>query len=165
MAADQLEFAIALPEGWASIDLLDESGAELLDPSLARSLAEAGRGERGRLVMLRALLCAAGESLPVCAGLAVTMATTREPLPELSAADTLAGYKVVAVTLPVGSGLRLSRVEPTELPGRIEVLKVQYLLHTADGLLGITFTAFQGARDPAWAALFDAMAATARLDC
>ena len=68
------------------------------------------------------------------------------------------------MSLPAGQGLRVREEFPTAVGGlSVIALRVQYLLHTEDGLLTITFETPQAAETEDWEKLFDAMAETAQL--
>lgn len=163
-----VEFAIALPEGWRYVDLLAPDAAEWAGPELAATLAAArGGNPAARMLMFRSLIAYTPEGEPLTAGLTVAIAAgaapiASSPLEHLGLSDA----EVSAVTLPVGSGLRVVRVVDTPpLPeaGPIPMLSVQYVLHTAHGLLTIGFTTPQTSHPEVWEELFGAMAATAEL--
>jgi hypothetical protein len=160
--------AVALPPDWQQIDLLDPDGEPVLDGPLAAALAHAAHGTgHARLLMLRSLFALTTTGQPLAAGLAVTLAepsapVSSQPLTE----DSFTGREVAAVTLPAGSGLRVRHIAPAGmLAGSepLQVLRIQYLLHTSHGLLTLTFTTPQAPRAPEWNSLFDAMAATCEL--
>jgi hypothetical protein len=160
--------AIALPPDWQQIDLLDPEGEPVLDGPLAAALAHAAHGtDHAQLLMLRSLFALTANGQPLAAGLAVTLAdpsapVSSQPLTE----ETFAGREVAAVTLPAGSGLRVRHIAPAGVLGGsepLQVLRIQYLLHTVHGLLTVTFTTPQAPRAPEWNSLFDAMAATCEL--
>lgn len=169
MAAGNVSFAIALPPEWKEIDLLSSEAERVLETPLAASLAAAARGsEHARLLMLRSLVAITSAGEPLAAGLSVALADRSAPISQIPlSAESFGGAEVSAVTLPVGSGVRLRRVAPAQVlagVGPLEVLRVQYMLETELGLLTITFTTPQAARTREWGRLFDAMAETARLD-
>jgi hypothetical protein len=168
MAAGNASFAIALPPDWKGIDLLSGEAEHVIEPPLAAALAAAARGsEHARLLMVRSLVTVTPEGEPLAAGLSVALADTSAPISHTSlSALSLEDADVSAVTLPAGSGVRLRRVAPAEVlagVGPLEVLRIQYMLHTELGLLTITFTTPQATRTREWERLFDAMADTARL--
>jgi hypothetical protein len=156
---EDVDFAIAFPDGWREIDLLAPDAGEMIDGALAEALATASRGsQQARVLMLRGLLAVTESGEPLGAGLAVTVAYRTAPVSTQPLnADGFAGGEVSAVQLPAGAGLRVRRLPQDG------VLRVQYLLETALGLLTITFTTFQAAQTVEWERLFDAMAATAEL--
>lgn len=163
-----VEFAIALPDEWSSIDLLADDVPEWLGPELGATLAAARRGGRSaRMLMLRSLVAHTEEGEPLTAGLTVALANSdtpvaEEPLEDISFPDA----ELSAVQLPVGSGVRVARLQrtpPLGDGGELEMLSVQYALHTSHGLLTIGFTTPQASHPQAWEQLFDAMAATAEL--
>jgi hypothetical protein len=168
-----IEFAIALPDGWRYVDLLAPDVAEWAGPELGATLAAARHGgAAARMLMFRSLIAYAPTGEPLTAGLTVALADgggtiasgTLEDA-ELEGAE-LSDAEVSAVTLPVGSGLRVTRVvdtPPLPVAGPIPMLSVQYVLPTAYGLLTIGFTTPQTSHPEAWEELFDAMAATAVL--
>jgi hypothetical protein len=168
MAAENMSFEIALPEGWQDIDLLTGDAEEVLDGPLAAALAYATRGsEHARLLMLRSLVALTPSGQPLSAGLAVMLADDSTPVAQGPlTADSFEDADVAAITLPAGEGVRVRRVAPAGvLAGAepLEMLRVQYLIHTSQGLLTVTFSTAQapGARE--WDALFDAMATTCKL--
>ncbi|MDQ6744869.1 MAG: hypothetical protein M3Z27_02445 [Actinomycetota bacterium] len=168
MAQRDISFAIALPPGWDSIDLL-QADQPLIEGSVAEVLAGAARdGEHAQLLMLRALVATAPDSEPLAAGLSVTVADSPTPVAsEPLDPDTFAGCEVSAVTLPVGGGLRVRQIAPAPVPKGAEpldVLRLQYLTDAPQGLLSVTFATVQAPRAGQWEQLFDAMAATSRLD-
>jgi hypothetical protein len=168
VTGQDLDFAIALPEDWSYVDLLDPDAAQWAGADLDSTLAVAREGGRSaRMLMLRSLIAYTPEGEPLTAGLTVALAVSdapvaSQPLEELS----LPGAELSAVQLPAGSGVRVRRIVKTApLPeaGSIPMLSVQYLLHTSHGLLTIGFTTGQASHPQAWEQLFDAMAATAEL--
>jgi hypothetical protein len=168
MPAGNVSFAIALPPDWAEIDLLSSEAEHVLDGPLAPALAAAARGsEHARLLMVRSLVAVTPDREPLAAGLSVALADRSAPVSQLSpSAASFDDADVSAVTLPVGSGIRVRHVAPAEVldgVGSLEVLRVQYLLQTELGLLTITFTTPQAAPTREWERLFDAMADTAQL--
>jgi hypothetical protein len=163
-----ITFAMALPVEWQGLDLLGDAGRELLQAPLAGALLAAARGgSHAELLMLRSLIARAPSGRPLSAGLAVTIADMTTPLAaEPLEADSFAGKEVSAVTVKAGSGLRVRHVSPAralDAEEPYDVLHVQYLLHTALGLLTITFTTLQAPDAPEWEQFFDGLAATAEL--
>jgi hypothetical protein len=167
MTQRDLSFAIALAPDWQQIDLLAPEADRLIDASLAAALARGARGgPHARLLMTRSLYAVTPAGEPLAAGLTVALADRDAPVSSAPLeADDFDGAEVAAITLPVGSGLRVRHIAPdTTLDGvEIPVLRVQYLIHTGLGLLTITLTTFQAARTDDWERLFDAMAQTAML--
>lgn len=168
MRRQPVSFAIALPPEWQGIDLLDASEPSLLEDSVRdvlRTMADSG--EHAELLMVRALVAFTESGQPLAAGLAVALADREAPVSAMPlTVDSFVGYDVAAVTLPVGSGLRVRRIAPAPvLPGHppLQVLRIQYHVHTVFGLLTITFTTPQAPRNQEWEQMFDAMAATAEL--
>jgi hypothetical protein len=172
-----IEFAIALPDGWRYVDLLAPDVAEWTGPELGATLAAArDGGAAARMLMFRSLVAYTPEGEPLTAGLTVALADG-EPIasgpledPKVSSGTfdepELSDAEVSAVTLPVGSGLRVTRLvdtPPLPVAGPIPMLSVQYVLPTAYGLLTIGFTTPHTSHPEAWKELFDAMAATAVL--
>ncbi len=165
-AAGSVEFAIALPAGWQSIDLLAADAP--IEVSFARALGLAARGgEHARLLMLRSLVAPGEANEPLGAGLSVLYADRSAPV---SSAPLEPGEfgdcEVTAVVLAAGPGVRLRRVAPAVVVAQAEpvpVLRVEYLIEAAQGLLTITFTTPQAQRTEEWEQLFDAMARTAEL--
>jgi hypothetical protein len=99
-------------------------------------------------------------------GLSVLLADREAPVSSATLEDTDFGEaEVAAIELPVGSGLRVRKVQPgAELEGEaIPVLTVQYLIHTSRGLLTMTLSTPQAASTEEWEEMFDAMARTAEL--
>lgn len=167
MAAVNVRFAIALPPEWKGIDLLSSDAENLIGAPLSAALDVAARGaEHARLLMLRSLVTVTSAGEPLAAGLSVALADRSAPVSQVRLSDqSFDDAEVSAVTLRVGSGVRIRRVTPTEVLdgfGPLEVLRVQYLLETELGLLTITCTTPQAARTCEWERLFDAMAGTAR---
>lgn len=168
MAAGNVSFAIALPPEWKGIDLLSDEAEPVIGAPLAAALAVASRGgEHARLLMLRSLVAVTSAGEPLAAGLSVALADRSAPVSQVRLSDQSFGdAEVSAVTLPVGSGVRICHVAPAGVlagAGPLDVLRVQYLLETELGLLTITFTTPQAARTTEWEQLFDAMAKTAQL--
>lgn len=168
VTGEDAQFAIALPEEWTYVDLLDPDVAEWADEELASSLAAAREGgAQARMLMLRSLIAHTPEGEPLTAGLTVALAdpetpVAHQPLTDLSLADA----ELSAVQLPAGSGVRVRRMvqtPPLRTTGALPMLSVQYLLHTPQGLLTIGFTTGQTSHPEAWEPFFDAMAATAEL--
>jgi hypothetical protein len=163
-----VEFAIALPEEWSDVDLLDPDAAEWAGPELGATLAAAREGgAAARMLMMRSLIAYTPEGEPLTAGLTVALAGRDAPVSSEPFADiSLPGAELSAVQVPAGDGVRVRRIVTTQpLPEADEVpmLSVQYLLHTAHGLLTIGFTTGQASHPEAWEQLFDAMAGTAEL--
>lgn len=161
-------FAIDLPERWTYVDLLDPDVADGAGPELGSVLAAARTGGRAaRILMLRSLIAHTPEGEPLTAGLTVALAdpdtpVASEPLGDLAGS----GEHLSPVKLPAGGGVRLSRIvltPPIGGAGKLRMLSVQYLLRTRQGLLTIGFTTRQASHPEAWERLFDAMAATAKL--
>jgi hypothetical protein len=166
--AENVSFAIALPDGWEQIDLLAPDAEQILDGQLAAALAFAARGtEDACLLMLRSLVTVAPDGRPLAAGLSVALAGPSAPVSSRPLdAEAFMGAEVTAITLPVGSGVRVLEVARTgaRVAGELlRMLKVQYLIHTAHGLLTITLATAQVSATEEWEQLFDAMAATSEL--
>lgn len=170
VTGQDVEFAIALPDEWSFVDLLDPAVAEWAGEELDAVLAAARQGgESARMLMMRSLIAHTSEGEPLTAGLTVALAdgstpVASAPLEELEL--SLPGAELSAVALPAGSGVRVRRIvrtPPLGEAGEIPMLSVQYLLHTGHGLLTIGFTTGQASHPEAWEELFDAMAATAEL--
>lgn len=168
VTGEHVEFAIALPDDWTYVDLLDPDVAAWADADLTSTLAAARRGGgAARMLMMRSLIAHTPDGEPLTAGLTVALATpdtpvASEPLTDLSPG----GAELSAVQLPAGSGMRVRRIvhtPPLGEAGEVAMLSVQYLLHTPHGLLTIGFTTGQASHPEAWEPLFDAMAATAEL--
>lgn len=161
-----LEFAIALPPEFNSLDLLDPEVTRSMPPALVHTLADAHKGFDGaRLMMLRGLIGVTQERNPLAAGLSVALASPEVPLAQKPLeAEDFDGSDVAAISLPVGQGLRIRGEFATQVEGLPVIgLRVQYLLHTEHGLLTITFETPQAAETEDWEAFFDAMAQTATL--
>lgn len=163
-----VEFAIALPEEWSYVDLLDPEAAGWAGAELGATLAAARQGgPAARMLMMRSLVAYTPAGEPLTAGLTVALADADTPVSSEPFEDiSLPGAELSAVQLPAGDGVRVSRVVTTPpLPeaGEIPMLSVQYLLHTPHGLLTIGFTTGQASHPEAWEGLFDAMASTAEL--
>jgi hypothetical protein len=163
-----VSFAIALPTDWEGLDLLGDAGVELLRPRVARLLLAAAHGGRhAELLMLRSLIARGSSGRALSAGLAVTIADTTTPVAtQPLEADAFAGKQVSAVTVKAGSGLRVRHVSSApalDTEETVDVLYVQYLLHTELGLLTLTFTTLQAPDAPEWEQFFDGLAATAEL--
>ena len=161
-----VEFAIALPPEFNSMDLLDPEVTQAMPPALAQTLTAAHQGFEGaRVMMLRSLIAVTEEHKPLAAGLSVAIAAPDVPLAAKPlVAEDFEGSAVAAISLPVGQGLRVREEFPTQVEGLPVIgLRVQYLLHTEHGLLTITFETPQAAETEDWEAFFDAMAETARL--
>ncbi|HET9105015.1 MAG TPA: hypothetical protein VFN55_16815 [Solirubrobacteraceae bacterium] len=161
-----VEFAIALPPEFNSIDLLDPGVTQSMPPALAQTLIDAHKGVQGaRVMMLRSLIAVTEEREPLAAGLSVAIAAPDVPLAaQPLVAEDFEGSEVAAISLPVGQGLRVRDEFPTEVEGLPVIgLRVQYLLHTEHGLLTITFETPQAAETEDWETFFDAMAQTATL--
>jgi hypothetical protein len=166
MSDENLTFAIALPPEFDSIDLLDPENAVELGAPMARALGYAAHGtEQAQVLMLRSLFAVTGAREPLAAGLAVALADTSAPVSQSPLNDdSFDGADLAAVTLPAGPGMRVRRLVPSQVGGLpVAALQVQYLLHTAHGLLTITLTTPQAAETEDWEQLFDALAATAEL--
>jgi hypothetical protein len=167
MTQRNLDFAIALAPDWQQIDLLAPDADGLVDATLAAALARGAQGgPHARLLMTRSLYAVTPTGEPLAAGLSVALADREAPVSSAPLeADDFDGAAVAAITLPVGSGLRVRRIAlDTTLDGiEIPVLRVQYLIHTGPGLLTITLTTFQAAQTEEWERLFDAIAQTAEL--
>jgi hypothetical protein len=168
MSATNVSFAIALPEDWQQIDLLAPDAEQVLDGPLAAALAFAARGsEEAQLLMLRSLVAIAGDGRPLAAGLSVALAGPSAPVSsEPLDVESFRGAEVTAITLPVGSGVRVLEVARTgaRIAGEpLRMLKVQYLIDTVHGLLTITLATAQASAAEEWEQLFDAMAATSEL--
>lgn len=168
MPSETITFAIALPPDWQGIDLLSDEAEQILDGPLAYALAYAARGsEHAQLLLLRSLVALTPAGEPLAAGLAVTFAHRSAPVADTAlCSGAFEGCQVSAIMLPAGAGVRVSRVAPAPIlvaTAPLDLLRVQYLIHTDRGLLTITFTTPQapGARE--WEPLFDAMAGTAGL--
>jgi hypothetical protein len=168
VTGEDLAFAIALPEEWSYVDLLDPGVSEWAGPELAAALAAARQtGGAARMLMMRSLIAHTPEGEPLTAGVTVALADNEtrvasEPLQDIS----LPGAQLSAVALPAGDGVRVRRLVRTPpLPDgdEIPMLSLQYLLHTPHGLLTIGFTTGQASHPEAWEQLFDAMAETAEL--
>ncbi len=168
MSATEIGFAIALPPDWEAIDLL-ASDTTAFDATVAEAIENARRGgEHAQLLMLAALMAMSPGGEPLSAGLAVTFADRDAPVAEASLTPESFpdGGDVTAVQLPVGSGLRVRHVAPAAVLGDgdpLPMLRIQYLLHTLQGLLTLTFTTAQAPHADVWDGLFDAMAATCEL--
>jgi hypothetical protein len=166
MTNGNLTFTIAVPAGWQELDLLDPTAAEALGAPLTDALAFAAHGtDQAQLLMLRSLVAVTESREPLAAGLTAQLAAPSAPISRAPLdADAFGDAEVSAIKLPAGSGLRVRRVVPTmvgDLP--VAALQVQYLLETEHGLLAITLDTPQAAETEDWEALFDALAATARL--
>ncbi len=166
MAEHTVEFAIALPAQFNSLDLLDPEVTQAMPPQLAEMMgAAAGNVEGARVMMLRSLVAVTEEREPLAAGLSVMLAAADTPLSsQPMTPEDFAGSDVAAITLPVGNGLRVREEFPTVV-GDLPVigLRVQFLVQTGHGLLTITFETPQAAETEDWEALFDAMAQSATL--
>jgi hypothetical protein len=160
-------FAIALAPDWEQIDLLDPDADQLIDAPLAAALQRGAHGgPHARLLMARSLYMATPGGSPLGMGLSVLLADREAPVSSSSHRDADFGdAEVAAIELPVGSGLRVRKVEPgPEIEGEpIPVLSVQYLIHTSHGLLTMTLSTPQAASTEEWEEMFDAMAQTAEL--
>jgi hypothetical protein len=163
-----VDFQIALPEGWTALDLLASDEDHLIDGKRGDALAAAARGsEHAKLLMLCSLVAYTPDGEPLEAGLSVALADSSAPisaapLSELSVPDG----ELAAVRTPAGSGVRVTRMTETPaLPelGRAAMLSVQYLLHTDHGLLTLTFTTPQVSRPDVLQQFFDAMASTGEI--
>jgi hypothetical protein len=168
VTGQDVEFAIALPDEWTYIDLLDPDVAEWADAELASVLAAAREaGEAAQMLMMRSLITHTPEGEPLTVGLTVALAEPETPIASQPLTDLSAlGAEPSAVQLPAGSGVRVKRIvrtPPLGEPAELSMLSVQYLLHTRLGLLTIGFTTGQASHPEAWEQLFDAMAATAEL--
>jgi len=167
MPATEIGLAIALPPGWEAVDLL-ASDTAAFDATVAEAIENARRGgEHAQLLMLVALVAMSPSGQPLSAGLAVTFADRQAPVSdaELTPAS-FGGAEVTAVQLPVGGGLRVRHVAPASaLAGDepLPMLRLQYLIHTVQGLLTLTFTTAQDPHADVWNGFFDAMAATCEL--
>ena len=81
VTGDDLDFAIALPEEWSYVDLLDPDAAEWAGPGLAETLAAARQGgTAARMLMMRSLVAHTAEGEPLTAGLTVALADSDTPL-------------------------------------------------------------------------------------
>lgn len=160
-------FAIALAPHWEQIDLLDPDADHVVDAPLAAALQRGARGgPHARLLMARSLYMVTPGGSPLGMGLSVLLADPEAPVSSATLQDTAFGdAEVAAIELPVGSGLRVRKVEPgAEIEGEpIPVLSVQYLIHTHRGLLTMTLSTPQAASTQEWEDMFDAMARTAEL--
>jgi hypothetical protein len=158
---------MALAPEWQQIDLLAPGAERMLDGPLAAALARGARGgPHARLLMARSLFALAPGGEPLAAGLSVALADREAPVSEEPLrADAFDDAEVAAITLPIGSGLRVRElVSDTVVVGiEIPMLRIQYLIHCRLGLLTITLTTPQAARTEEWEALFDGLAATAEL--
>jgi hypothetical protein len=162
-----VSFAIALAPDWQQIDLLDSDADQVIDAPLAAALQRGAHGgPHARLLMARSLYMATPGGSPLGMGLSVLLADQEAPVSAARLEDTDFGdAHVSAIELPVGSGLRVRKVEPgAEIEGEaIPVLSVQYLIHTSRGLLTITLSTPQAASTEEWEEMFDAMVRTAEL--
>jgi len=160
-------FAIALAPDWEQIDLLDPDADQRIDAPLAAALQRGAQGgPHARLVMARSLFMATPAGSPLGMGLSVMLADREAPVSSATLEDgDFGAAQVAAIDLPVGSGLRVRRVQPgAEIEGEpIPVLSVQYLIHTTRGLLTMTLSTPQAASTEEWEDMFDAMARTAEL--
>jgi hypothetical protein len=166
MSHENLTFAIALPPEFHSIDLLDPENAAELGAPMAKALGYAAHGtEQAQLLMLRSLFAVSSAREPVAAGLAVALADPSAPISQSPLNDdSFDDADLAAVTLPAGPGVRVRRLVPSTVGGLpVVALQLQYLLHTAHGLLTITLSTPQAAETEDWERLFDAVAATADL--
>jgi hypothetical protein len=167
MSAIETGFAIAVPPDWEAIDLLSsDTGA--FDATVAEAIENARRGgEHAQLLMLVALVAVSPSGQPLSAGLAVTFADRDAALAAASLSPASFGdADVTALQLPVGGGVRVRHVAPaTALAGDepLPMLRLQYLIHTVQGLLTLTFTTAQDPHADVWDGFFDAMAATCEL--
>jgi hypothetical protein len=160
-------FAIALAPHWEQIDLLDPDADQVIDAPLAAALQRGAQGgPHARLLMARSLYMATPGGSPLGMGLSVLLADREAPVSSAALEDTDFGdADVAAVELPVGSGLRVRKVEPGAVieDEPIPVLSVQYLIHTSRGLLTMTLSTPQASSTAEWEEMFDAMAHTAEL--
>jgi hypothetical protein len=160
-------FAIALAPEWEQIDLLDPDADQVIDAPLAAAFRRGAQGgPHARLLMARSLYMATPGGSPLGMGLSVLLADREAPVSSATPEDTDFGDAgVAAIELPVGSGLRVRRVEPgAEIEGEpVLVLSVQYLIHTSRGLLTMTLSTPQASSTAEWEEMFDAMARTAEL--
>jgi hypothetical protein len=160
-------FAIALAPDWEQIDLLDPDTDQVIDAPLAAALQRGAQGgPHARLLMARSLYMATPGGSPLAMGLSVLLADREAPVSSATLEDTDFGdADVAAIELPVGSGLRVRKLEPgAVMEGEpIPVLSVQYLLHTSRGLLTMTLSTPQASSTAEWEEMFDAMAHTAEL--
>jgi hypothetical protein len=160
-------FAIALAPDWEQIDLLDPGADQVIDAPLAAAMRRGAQGgPHARLLMARSLYMATPGGSPLGMGLSVLLADREAPVSSATLEDTDFGdAEVAAIELPVGSGLRVRRLQPgAEIEGEaIPVLSVQYLIHTGRGLLTMTLSTPQAASTEEWEEMFDAMARTAEL--
>lgn len=167
MSGLDVNVALSVAAGWEDIDLLDADNAAMLPESLVAALrVAAGESEHMRLMMLRALVALTPTEQSVGMGLAVTLA--QPPADDAPAEPPspgslgLAGADVSAISLAVGSGVRVRRlVEPAR---GLPTLQVQYALDTEHGLLTLTFTTVQGPHAEEWEPLFDAIASTCEFE-
>jgi hypothetical protein len=165
MAALGTSFATALPPGWRGIDLLASDTGELLGEPMSDALALAASGaDQARPLMLCSLVAFTEDGEPLAAGLSVMLADRAAPVSRAPlTARSFEGCEVSAVTLPLGSGLRVRHLAQADVlagSAPLEVLRIQYLIHTVAGLLTVTFVTPQAPRTGAWELLFDAMATT-----
>jgi hypothetical protein len=162
-----VSFAIALAPGWEQIDLLDADVDQVIDAPLAAALRRGAHGgPHARLLMARSLYMATPEGSPLGMGLSVLLADRAAPVSSAAPADTDFGdAEIAAIELPVGTGLRIRRLQAgAEIEGEpVPVLSVQYLIHTGHGLLTMTLSTPQAASTAEWEEMFDAMARTAEL--
>lgn len=162
-----VSFAIALAPDWEQIDLLDPDADQVIDAPLAAALRRGAQGgPHARLLMARSLYMATPGGRSLGMGLSVLLADGEAPVSSATLEDTDFGdADVAAIELPVGSGLRVRKLEPgAEIEGEpIPVLSVQYLIHTRRGLLTLTLSTPQAASTEEWEEMFDAMARTAEL--
>jgi hypothetical protein len=160
-------FAIALAPDWEQIDLLDPGADQVIDAPLAAAMRRGAQGgPHARLLMARSLYMATPGGSPLGMGLSVLLADREAPVSSATLEDTDFGdAEVAAIELPVGSGLRVRKVQPgAEIEGEpIPVLSVQYLIHTSRGLLTMTLSTPQASSTEEWEEMFDAMARTAEL--
>jgi hypothetical protein len=160
-------FAIALAPDWEQIDLLDPDADQVIDAPLAAAMQRGAQGgPHARMLMARSLFMATPGGSPLGMGLSVLLADREAPVSSATLEDTDFGdAEVAAIELPVGSGLRVRKVQPgAEIEGEpIPVLSVQYLIHTSRGLLTMTLSTPQASSTEEWEEMFDAMARTAEL--
>ncbi|MGH2894578.1 MAG: hypothetical protein ACRDPM_15150 [Solirubrobacteraceae bacterium] len=160
-------FAIALAPDWEQIDLLAPDADQVIDAPLAAAFRRGAQGgPHARLLMARSLYRATAGGSPLGMGLSVLLADREARVSSTTPADTDFGdAEVAAIELPVGSGLRVRRVQPgAEIEGEpVLVLSVQYLIHTSRGLLTMTLSTPQASSTAEWEEMFDAMARTAEL--
>lgn len=167
MTETNAQFAIALAPDWEQIDLLAPGADAVIDGPLAAALHRGALGgPHARMLMARSLYTVSPDGKPLGAGLSVMLADREAPIAaEPLREDEFADAEVAAITLPVGSGLRVRQVSGGAVIDGVDipVLSVQYLIHTSLGLLTITLTTPQAAHTEEWEHLFDAMAHTAEL--